>query len=523
MNRNNRRENTIVFSAIVLFVLFIQFWVSIDSFTHDLYGRCDDAWYFTGGRALMNGLTPYIDFTDVKGPILWIVYGLAYLLDSDSYLGVFWITVITYSITFIVCYKIFHYYVEQKTALLLVFILGFFYFIPQINYSTEVETFTQPFVAICLYSSLSIIRKMEGRVNGIIKYYSFLMGICVAIPFLMKFSIGVMIAIIPIAFFLLLLFLKQWRNSVEFALWVIAGFLLIAIPIWSYLLFRGSLDAYFYEVFVYTTQTVSVPTKELPGIYLQEWQNALSSPRIVFLLSVLSIPIVEKDKRAKLIYALCALFFFAVSIHADKRYYTNVCCVWSIYLILAVYRFLQNVGLLSRVKLTNKYALPLLLVFIPISIVYRVHPWSRPHFFTQSQNRVEYYRCASYIQQIHQPRILDYKCFEFGLGMLADALPACKRYALPFGYMPNDVKEQEECLRKRIADFVICEDIDANEVEKYGYKYICDYTRYENKWNSHIHFKLYSRSEYVFNECNVEVSNMDVLLKRKIVFEPSKP
>ena len=27
----------------------------------------------------MNGLTPYVDFTDSKGPLLWLIYGIGYL------------------------------------------------------------------------------------------------------------------------------------------------------------------------------------------------------------------------------------------------------------------------------------------------------------------------------------------------------------------------------------------------------------------------------------------------------------
>ena len=29
----------------------------------------------------MNGMVPYVDFTDSKGPSLWLIYGIGYLLS----------------------------------------------------------------------------------------------------------------------------------------------------------------------------------------------------------------------------------------------------------------------------------------------------------------------------------------------------------------------------------------------------------------------------------------------------------
>lgn len=518
MNRNNRRENTIVFSAIVLFVLFIQFWVSIDSFTHDLYGRCDDAWYFMGGRSLIHGLLPYVDYTDVKGPILFVIYGLAYLLDSDSYLGVFWITIITYTITFFICYKIFRLYVEKNAALLLVFCMGFFYFNPNINSSTEAEAFTQPFIATALYCYLLIRRSLyDDKIRAQI-VPSVVIGMCIAIPFLIKFTIGVMIAFVAIVMLLHLVFSKQFKQASYYILWVCAGFLLIAMPIWAYLLYRGCFGAYLYEAFVYTTQKVSIPIKELPIVYLKEWIKVVMTSKVIFVFAALSIWLVEKSRKDKLLLMICAFFFLSVSLHSDRGYYTNVCNIWCVYLLIFVYKLISSTIIAKKGPLTSRFARFFLLIAIPIGVVFWVAPWKRVNFFTKSEKRTEYYHCAQYIQQIKNPRILNYKCYEFGLGMLAEALPACKRYALPYGYSNNDILEQKICLQKSIPDFVIVEDVNADEVEKFGYVYLSNYTRFENTWNSHVNFRLYGRPNFKTNNAKIKVTNMDVLLKKKVKF-----
>ena len=45
--------------------------------------------YFTMGKGMMNGLVIYRDMYDQKGPFLYLLYGLAYLISEKSFFGVF--------------------------------------------------------------------------------------------------------------------------------------------------------------------------------------------------------------------------------------------------------------------------------------------------------------------------------------------------------------------------------------------------------------------------------------------------
>lgn len=91
---------------IASYIIICLFLISTDSFTHDLYIRDDSAIYFMSGKAWMNGLVPYTDFADSKGPLLWLIYGIAYLLSPYNYLGVFFVHCIAYIFVFIVVFKI---------------------------------------------------------------------------------------------------------------------------------------------------------------------------------------------------------------------------------------------------------------------------------------------------------------------------------------------------------------------------------------------------------------------------------
>ena len=65
-------DKTVLFVS-AAFAVVLLFIISPDSYTHDLYGRHDSAWFFMCGKAWMEGLTPYVDFADSKGPVLWLI------------------------------------------------------------------------------------------------------------------------------------------------------------------------------------------------------------------------------------------------------------------------------------------------------------------------------------------------------------------------------------------------------------------------------------------------------------------
>ena len=85
----NKKEVWVLFIYALLFITVFN----EDSFLFEIFPRADESWLFTAGKAWMNGMTPYVDFADSKGPLVWLIYGLGYLIDHDSYLGVYFMTI----------------------------------------------------------------------------------------------------------------------------------------------------------------------------------------------------------------------------------------------------------------------------------------------------------------------------------------------------------------------------------------------------------------------------------------------
>ena len=142
--------NVLLMLTVWSFVILL--FLSPDSPFFGLGQRIDSAWFFQGGAAWMNGMRPYVDFTDSKGPLLWLIYGIGYLISPRSYVGVYVVSSLFYTGTLFYNYKTASlFFKESKTALLATLPMIFVYFWPWFHYEVRAEDFALLFVSISLY------------------------------------------------------------------------------------------------------------------------------------------------------------------------------------------------------------------------------------------------------------------------------------------------------------------------------------------------------------------------------------
>ena len=53
-----------IYCIITIYCIALLFFSSPDSYLYDITYRDDSSWFFTAGRAWMNGMVPYVDFAD---------------------------------------------------------------------------------------------------------------------------------------------------------------------------------------------------------------------------------------------------------------------------------------------------------------------------------------------------------------------------------------------------------------------------------------------------------------------------
>ena len=110
--------------------------------------------YFTIGKGMMHGLVPYLNLYDQKGPVAFLIYGLASLISGTSFFGVYIIEVIAFSFFLFASYRIVALYTEKFALIVLpvfaAFILGSLSF----SHGGSLEELMMPLFAWSLYDML---------------------------------------------------------------------------------------------------------------------------------------------------------------------------------------------------------------------------------------------------------------------------------------------------------------------------------------------------------------------------------
>lgn len=124
------------------------------------------------------------------------------------------------------------------------------------------------------------------------------------------------------------------------------------------------------------------------------------------------------------------------------------------------------------------------------------------------------------MSQVKDPTYIDWdESQEMGIGLPDNSLPGTKYWTLQAGYTPEMKAGQLKAVEAKTADFII---IPVNSQYNYhkslllrlGYK---PYYRYSHPLFS-IKQEIYSKHNLRMPPKDFHVSNMDVLLKRKIAF-----
>ncbi|MBO7609993.1 MAG: glycosyltransferase family 39 protein [Muribaculaceae bacterium] len=472
VNGKSLELGTLVFLAALAIASLLL--VSPDSYLHDLYNRVDSAWYYMCGKAWMEGMTPYVDFTDSKGPLLWLIYGIGYLISPRDYTGVFWLSCLSYVATLWLVYRSALLLLgDRRWALLCAVLMPLAYFYPYIHEETKTEDFAQPFIALCLYGCLQLIYESRLR-HGIIVKLLLLIGASVACVLMMKYSLVPMLG-----FFAILAIVAARRHKVKVLTslgWIAAGFVVALLPWCIYFAMAGNFMAFVKEYFLATFDTLQYLRDEHGTIIDILRKFRLHNIVTLFPLLCLGGSLLHAFcfSRFRWLAPVATLWFFLCTIpNAWWLYYYNT-CTWTLFFgITAVLVIMKHFT-----SSPSRFAL----ATAAIAVTAAVGVWSvlivPQNFFTiKHPARDAYYRYVYLMNQVKQPRVIYWDIYSTGFETAVGGLPACKYWAGQNGATPKMRQEQEACVKTGIADFVLVSDTSHDQqLQQWGY-HRWDYSR----------------------------------------------
>ena len=118
--RGSDQRRLIIYLLFAVFSLFLMLFCTKSSPLFAFNDWFDANVYFTMGKGMMNGRVPYVDLIDNKGPLLYFIYGIAWMIDHTGFTGVYLFQVFFLAISLIYVYRLALLFITNEHVAMLV-------------------------------------------------------------------------------------------------------------------------------------------------------------------------------------------------------------------------------------------------------------------------------------------------------------------------------------------------------------------------------------------------------------------
>lgn len=477
MRKTDHRFQT----GMLLYCLFVSFcFITIcskSSFLYPLNNGSDIQCFFTVGKGMMNGLVPYRDLVEQKGPLLYFLYGLASLVSSQSFFGVYLLEILSYAGFLFFSYKIFTLFFKPSVsscfyiAAPLMALVSFTS--PSFFHGGETEEYLLPLLAFTLYILLRYCRE-EYPKKPMPLSWLVLTGICAGCVLWMKFSLlGFWLGFMAVVAFALL-FTQGIGRAVISCLVFLGGMAATALPWLAYFGAHSALDdlieVYFYNnIFGYSAQmTMAQRMISIGQVFLR------MSRRTPWLLGVVVAGIagflvlrkLHKNWVGAVSPLLCAALL-ALGLYWGGRSYTYYFFIFAGFTSLAAVVATQLIaslcGRLAKGKKQRASGpgrrLPALAAVLTITLT------GVSYFFCENtyllgvpKEECAQYSFADIIHEKEDATLLNYGFLDAGFYYAADIQPVNAYFCLlniPDENLPEMRAQQRQIVRERGVDFLV--------------------------------------------------------------------
>ena len=207
------------------------------------YYGYDSAFFLLIGKGIRHGMLPYLDLYDQKGPMIFYINALGYLL-TDSRLGVFLLQVVFMTGVLFVLWKFSRLFLGRtgSAAVLLLFLL---LFCGTVKEGDMTEEWSLIFSVLPMYLSVRFVRsgrELKSHPGG----YSVIYGICLAVLALFRLTNACLVGGLVLGFTILLCLQKEFRALWINALLVLAGAAAVLVPVCLYFQKIGAMEMFLY-------------------------------------------------------------------------------------------------------------------------------------------------------------------------------------------------------------------------------------------------------------------------------------
>lgn len=312
--------------------------------------------YFNISKAMCNGQILYTDVFDHKGPMIFFIYSIGYLISNDSFLGMFIIESIAWVALSYTAYYTTKLFLSKTYSLLsAIFFLPFF--LSHTIAGGSAEEFLAVGMAVSLFFFIRYFRNPQKHSYKVMLFH----GIAWGVVLLTKFNLTTFWIFPLMAIAIILISKKEYKNLIINILFFILGGAIAIAPILIYFMANKALpDAI--EAYI-TTNSSSLKSFQNIAMYtIMRFYQCLKFETLDFsliLIGAFVFPLVLlKNNIAKLgiMASFCSLFI-AICMSQEYIYYYSI--PYYIYIFPAFTLIVYGIS-----KLIKKEVHPIIIIVI---------------------------------------------------------------------------------------------------------------------------------------------------------------
>lgn len=453
--------------------------------------------FFTIGKSLLDGLLPYRDLYEQKGPVLYFIYAIVALFSRKTYFFVYLLEVLTYGLFLFYSGKILKLYLRDNLLIsLLVAIEGGLIVVSRaFAHGASVEEMCLFMSAYALFVTLRAMK--ENRVLSFRE--ALICGIWAGFLLWIKYTmLGLYLGL---AVFILIWYIgwgQKWRELFRTIGAFFIGLGAVSASVFLYFAANGAIGdlftVYFYNnIFLYAKDPA---TSRLETI----WTCLRSTVKFNHVYTYLFIPgalwalwMARKDIKIPLLIVLCAsgLAFGTYWGGWAISYYGLVFAVFSVFGFVAIGTVADKIKLLSvfHASAFTKYALALIGV-LSMTICCLTNGQNL-YLIGKSRESMPQYRFAEIINEVDNATLLNFGFLDGGFYYAADVTPSCHFFCTLNVQAPDMWATQYASVEQAKTDFVVTRDRPLED-------YHVDSSRYECVSTAEQYFEGKLRTYYLY-------------------------
>ena len=503
-SKTDRKNSLIVWIVLITTSILC---VTICSKSSPIYpfNNWDDAnCFFTVGKSITNNIVMYKDIFEQKGPLLYFIHTLAYLISHTTFIGVYFFELITCFLFLFISYKTLRLFIDSNVIYSIPIIAVIIYSSRALSHGGSAEEFCLPCVALCNYFGIKALKNNEN-----INWKNWLVvGVTSGAVLWIKFSLLGFYIGFGIVFAILYIKKRQIKCLFQAFLSLVIGIVAVSLPILLYFIINNAVfdlfEVYFYDnLFIYTVNS----TGNILYNFFENLYHGFTSFAANYILGIIMIIagiiyliiylLLVRKRHAILIYCVVTILCTFLLIYSGGRDYQYYSFLFSIYVPFGILLFHSLVRIFTngifKIHTKKRYIIiPLGVVIYSSCLIFMFESSANTYMLKYSKEDMPQFKFNEVISQTENPTLLNYGFLDGGFYTVSNIMPNCKYFCglnIPY----NEIKKtQDDFIENEMIDYVVTRGNPLSKSQQVHYKYVRSAV-FETTENHYSTYYLYKK------------------------------